>query len=230
MAKDASPAFLVATIKPSDPATVGSGFPTEGHRITCYNETVDDLLMVAYGIHPKQIVNGPEWLGKDRFDVNGTPDVSGEPSLAQMQGMYRKLLADRFHLVMHRETRAIPIYALTIAKGGPKLKIADPGETLNQGNRGGGGMRILKFTAMPMSTFALNMNFYEDRPVVDHTGLQGRYDFTLKWTFDDSQASDQDSAPSLFTAIREQIGLKMDAVKGPVEVVVIDHVDRPTPN
>ena len=230
MAKDASPGFLVATIKPSDPASTRDGFPTEGHHISCVNETVVTILSGAYAIHTKQIVGAPEWLSKDKYDINGIPDVAGVPNLKQMQEMYQELLADRFHLVFHREVREMPIYAITIAKGGPNLKISNPGERLNTGNSGSNGQRTLKFTNMSMPDFALNMNFYEDRPVIDQTSLPGRYDFTLKWTYDLSKENEPAAPPSLFTAIKEQLGLRMDAVKGPAEVFVIDHVERPSEN
>ena len=178
----------------------------------------------------KQIVGGPEWLSKDRYDINGIPDVAGVPDLKQMREMYQKLLADRFHLTFHREQREMPIYAITVAKGGPILKVADPNEDLNTGNSGSGGQRTLRFTNMSMANFALNMNFYEDRPVVDQTALPGRYDFTLKWTYDVSRENDPGAPPSLYTAIKEQLGLRMDAVKGPAEVLVIDKAERPSEN
>lgn len=230
MAKDASPAFLVATIKPSAPGETRDGFPLDGRHLSCINETVDTILTIAYGIHTKQIVNAPDWLSKDRYDIEGIADLPGVPNLEQQQQMWRKLLADRFHIVFHRETRQLPVYAIRIAKNPPLLKPADPGERINTGNRGTGGQRILKFSNMSMYGFALNMNWYLDRPVVDQTSLPGNYDFTLKWTFDDSAPHDPDSAPSLFTAIKEQTGLKLDAVKAPIEVLVIDHIDRPSPN
>jgi uncharacterized protein (TIGR03435 family) len=226
-----SPAFAVATVKPSNPdAPGGWAFPVEGNRVSCTNATIANMLVVAYGIHPKQIVDGPAWLSTEKYDVNGIPDAPGAPSLIQTQQMYRKLLADRFALKFHREVRSIPIYALTIAKGGPKLKVADPNGHLNTGNSGGGGQRTLRFTSMSMAAFALNMNFYEDRPVIDQTGLLGNYDFTLKWTYDMSRENDPEAPPSLFTAIREQLGLRVDAVKGPAEVFVIDQLERPSAN
>ncbi len=120
--------------------------------------------------------------------------------------------------------------AITVAKGGPNLAPAKPGEHLNEGSRQNGGQRTLKFTNMPMRYFALNMNFYMDRPVIDQTSLPGSYDLILAYSFDVSRAGDADAAPSLFTAMKEQLGLKMEAVKGPAEVFVIDHVDRPSPN
>jgi len=232
MAADASPGFLVAAIKPSDPNTPlqGWSFESEGHHINCRNATLTDILSMAYGIHTKQIVGAPEWFSKDHFDITGIPDVPGLPNVKQTQQMYQKLLAERFHLVFRREIREMPIYAITVAKSGPILKPADPGETTNTGNSGRAGERILKFRSMSMPDFALNMNFYEDRPVINQTSLQGRYDFTLKWTYDVSRASDPDTAPLLPTAMKEQLGLKFDAVKGPAPALVIDHVERPSEN
>jgi len=228
--QDVSPAFEVATIRPSDPnATGGWSFPENGRHVGCANASVATILSVAYGIHDKQVVDGPEWIRTDHYDISGVSNV-GDPSLPQMQEMYRKLLAGRFHLVFHRETRELPIYAVRVANGGPKIVAARPGEHLNTGNRGGGGQRTLKFTNMPMSGFALNMNLYLDRPVVDQTGLKGAYDFTLTWTYDDAHVSDANAAPSLFTAVKEQLGLRFDAVKGPAEIFVVDHIERPSEN
>jgi uncharacterized protein (TIGR03435 family) len=231
MVADASAAFLVATIKPSDPAAhEGWGFPTDGHHIGCYNASLTTIVSMAYAIHVKQIVGAPEWFDKDHFDINGIPDVPGIPDFKQQREMYRKLLADRFHLVLHRETRTLPIYAVTIAKGGPLLTLADPSSRSNTGNSGSPGQRTLKFTNMSIPDFAINMNFYEDRPVIDETGLTGRYNFTLKWTYDPEHTTEADAAPSLSTAMKEQLGLQFAAVKGPAPVLVIDHVERPTAN
>ncbi len=234
MAADADPSFLVATVKPSDPndprAAYGWSFESEGRQIVCKQATVMDLLSVMYGVQVRQIVGGPEWLRKDRYDIRGIPNVPGDPTVAQFRGMFKKLLAERFHLTLHRETRDMPIYAITVAKDGPHLKIAGPDEAINTGNSGDGGQRTLRFTGMPMAEFAHNLDIYEDRPVVDRTGLPGRYDFTLSWTYDLSVEGVPGAPPSLFTAIKEQLGLKMDAVKGQAEVLVIDHVERPTEN
>jgi uncharacterized protein (TIGR03435 family) len=231
MATDAHPSFLVATIRPSDPdATGGWSCESEGREIGCVRATVATMLQIAYGIHDTQIVGGPKWVSKDRYDLHGIPDVAGVPNLKQTQEMYQKLLADRFHLRFHREVRDIPIYALTVAKGGPMLKIADPNEELNTGSSGGGGQRTLRFSNMSMPNLALNLNLYEDRPVIDKTALSGRYDFTLKWTDDVSKEDEPNAPPSIFTAIREQLGLRMDAVKGPAEVLVIDQLERPSAN
>jgi uncharacterized protein (TIGR03435 family) len=234
MAADAAPSFLVATIKPSDPndprAAYGWSFESEGRQIVCKQATVMDLLVVMYGVQARQIVGGPEWMSKDRYDIRGVPDVPGDPNVAQFRGMFQKLLAERFHLTLHREMREMPIYAITVAKGGPHLTVARPDEEINTGNSGDGSQRTLKFRAMPMSEFAHNLDIYEDRPVVDQTGLAGRYDFTLRWTDALSTEGEADAPPLLFTAIKEQLGLRMDAVKGRAEVLVIDRMERPTEN
>ncbi len=234
MAADASPGFEVATIRPSDPndprASLGWSFESEGHRIECKQTTLLNLIAVTYGLQPRQIVGGPTWLDKDRYDISGVPDVPGVPSAPQVREMYKKLLAERFHLVLHRETREMPIYVVTIAKGEPLLKPANSGAPVNTSNSGDSTQRTLRFTNMSMKEFANNMDIYEDRPVVDQTGLSGRYDFTLKWTYELSAEGQPGAPPSLFTAMREQLGLKMDAVKGPAEVIFIDHLEKPREN
>ena len=127
MAKDADPAFEVATVKPSDPKNGNSGFHSgDGRRINCDNRTLDDMLSFVYGVHSKQIINAPDWASTQRWDIDGYPDVPGEPSYKQMQGMYRKLIEDRFALKLHLETRDLAAYVLSVNKSGAKMtKSAD---------------------------------------------------------------------------------------------------------
>ncbi len=231
MAADASPAFEVAAIWPSDPndpkAANGWSFESEGRRLQCRRATLLDIISVVYGLQPRQIVGGPEWLNKDHYDITGVPDVPGVPSPAQVREMYKKLLAQRFALVTHGDTRVMSTYIVTVAKGGPLLKPARPDELVNTGNSGDRTQRTVRFTNMSMQEFARNLTLYEDRPVVDRTALPGRFDFTLKWTYDVSAEPQPDAPPSLFTALKEQLGLQMNAVKGPAEVLVIDHLEKP---
>ena len=233
MAADAHPSFAVAVIKPtdaSDPRNAhGWSFESEGHHIQCRNATLIDILSVVYGVQLRQIVAAEPWLGKEKYDITGTPDVAGEPNTAQFREMYKKLLADRFHLTLHREMRDMPIYALAVAKGGPRLKPAEPSEPVNAGNSGG-TERTMKFTNISMQEFAHNLALFEDRPVVDQTALPGSYDFTLKWTFELTAETLPDAAPSLSTAMREQLGLRLASTRGKAEVLVIDHVERPSEN
>ncbi len=231
MAAGATPAFEVAAIRPSDPndpkAANGWNCESEGHRLECRQATLLDLLSITYGLQPRQIVGGPTWLNQDRYDISGIPDIPGIPSPAQTREMYKRLLAERFGLVLHRDTREMSIYALTIAKGGPLLKPASPDEPVNTGNSGDRTQRTVRFTNMSMQEFARNLTLYEDRPVVDRTALPGHYDFTLRWTYALLAEEQPDAPPSIFTAIKEQLGLQLNALKGPGEVIVIDHLEKP---
>jgi uncharacterized protein (TIGR03435 family) len=232
MAVSADPAFDVATIKPSDPDDTGNGFQLRGRRVHIKNETMNNMISFAYGIHIKQLVGGPEWFGTDRYDVDGVADVEGAPNLKQMQGMVKKLLADRFKLTFHRERRELSVYAITVGKSGPKLtkSLGDPNGLIDQTGGQQGGQRTERLTNNSMADFALLMQSFVDRPVVDQTGLAGRFDFKLVWTPNDSLASEPNAAPGLFTAMQEQLGLKLEPVKAPAEVLVIDHVERPSAN
>ncbi|GGA77835.1 hypothetical protein GCM10011507_31350 [Edaphobacter acidisoli] len=232
MPANAHPSFEVATIKPANPNETSGNFQIGGHRIFIENETVDSLISAAYAVHPKQIVDEPAWLGTAKFDIEGQADLAGVPNLQQIQEMLQGLLRDRFGLKFHRDKRDLSIYAIKVAKGGPKMTRSP--ETSyglpSQTGHGHGGQIERKFTNNSMSDFALGMQTYLDRPVVDETGLAGRYDFTLKWSPDNLPVSEPDAAPGIFTAVQEQLGLKLEATKGPADVLVIDHVERPSPN
>jgi uncharacterized protein (TIGR03435 family) len=234
MPADADPSFEVATVKPSTPDDHGSAIHVEGRRFVIRNHTMNVMLMFAYGIHPKQIVDAPSWFASDHYDVDGVLDVEGQPSLKQMQRIVQKLLADRFQLKFHPETRELSVYALTAAKDGPRLAKSkgDPNLLGDESDNMHGGLVTQTITNMSMTDFALLMQFFTDRPVVDQTGLAGKWDFKWSWTADESRVA-PDAAnppPGMFTAIQEQLGLKLDAVKAPASVYVIDHIERPSPN
>ncbi|MDW5266342.1 MULTISPECIES: TIGR03435 family protein [Acidobacteriaceae] len=231
MAADAHPSLEVATVKPADPNETGN-FIVGGHRLVIEAQTVNDLISFAYAVHRKQIVDGPAWLGTESFDIDGQADLPGVANLHQVQEMLQKLLQDRFGLKLHRDKRDLSIYAIKVAKGGPKL--AQSTENAyglpTQSGHGQGGQQQRKFTNNSMSDFALGMQAYMDRPVIDETNLPGRYDFTLKWTPDNVPTNEPGAAPGIFTAIQEQLGLKLEATKGPADVLVIDHIERPSAN
>jgi len=244
MAADAHPSLEVATIKPSQPGAQGKGFGFQGTHMRTFNTDVNDLIAVAYGLHAKQIVGAPDWLATDLFDIDGKPDVPGRPNITQMGLMLQGLLADRFALKFHHEQREIPVYAVRLANGGAKMKetTAGPNDPQGFGFRGLGDLIVRN---MNMKEFATWMqSSVTDRPVVDQTGLTAKYDFTLKWTPDDSQfaqfrgavtppppAGDNPNAPpSLYTAMQETLGLKMEATKAPDDVIVIDRVEKPSAN
>jgi uncharacterized protein (TIGR03435 family) len=229
MAKDADPDWEVATVRPSNPAdTKGQHIRFLGRHVLLLDHTVEDLLLIGYGMQKSQLVGMPEWAKTEKWDVDGVPDAEGIPSLRQLQGMMQKILAERFGLKAHREQRAIPVFALTVAKGGPKMtpNASDPNGWMDQQNSAGNGRDVENLKNASMSDLALILQFRVDRPVVDQTGLKGRFDFKLQWTTDDAQAPQADAPPGLFTAIQEQIGLKLEPVKAPAEVLVIDHVER----
>lgn len=237
------PRFEVASIRPAKPDDRGKGFRTAGRRISCENETMNDIITYAYGLHPKQIVGGSDWFGTDKFDIVGTPDVPGALDSKQEQGMYRKLLADRFQLKFHHETRTLPVYVLTVGKEGHKLtiskkQIGTPDQTFQITP----DLVKLRETSATLAEFAgILQGTVMDKPVVDQTGLTGKFDFLLRWTPDDSQFTQMgvrlqpnpdvpSAAPGLFTALQEELGLKLEPAKAPVDVLVIDHVERPSAN
>jgi uncharacterized protein (TIGR03435 family) len=238
MAADAPTVFEVASIRPSNPGGQGMGLTVRGAEVVTINTTLNDLISVAYGVHAKQIIGGPEWMSTERFDVTGRPQAEGIPSQAQIRGLLRSLIETRFALTSHREKRELGAYALTTASGGPKMtrNDANPNGLPGVGFKGLGAMVAVNATPADLA-MVLQLNVL-DRPVIDRTAVQGRYDFTLTWTPDDSQfrsmrvnipppAADPNAPPGLFTAIQEQLGLRLESTNAPVEVIVVDKVQRP---
>jgi uncharacterized protein (TIGR03435 family) len=233
MAKDANPDWEVATVKPSDPNDgQGQHIRFRGRHVMLIDHTIEEILLIGYGVQKSQLVGEPEWAKTELWDVDGIPNVEGQPSLKQLQEMMQKILLERFGLKLHHEQREMPVFALTVSKGGPKLtpNTSDPDGMMDQQNSNANvrDVEVLKNASMP--DLALILQFRVDRPVVNQTGLKGRYDFKLQWTMDDTQTIQPDAPPGLFTAIQEQLGIKLDPVKAPVDVLVIDQVQKPSPN
>jgi|HubBroStandDraft_5_1064220.scaffolds.fasta_scaffold62200_2 uncharacterized protein (TIGR03435 family) len=241
MAADAIPKFDVITIKPSDPSRQGKGFTVRGRHVMTFNTTLSDLVTFAYGLHSKQVLSAPTWFATDKFDLDGVPDIEGRPSAKQMRLLIQSALTDRFKLTFHHDKKELAVYALEIGKGGPKMTetIHQPADPRNFLFRRAGDLMVTNST---MQDFSNGMQeAVMDKPVVDHTGLTARYDFTLKWTPDESQfeamggyrapaTEDPNAPPSLSTAMQEQLGLKFDATKAQADVFVIDHVEKPSEN
>lgn len=241
MAADATPVFEVATLKPSDPDRPGKAFTVRGRQFATLNTTLSDMITFAYGLHPRQVTGGPAWVESEKYDLTAKPDGEGQPNDKQWKAMVQKMLADRFKLAFHRDKKELSVYALVLGKTPHKL-------TRSEGDPNGlpgmffRGLGVLPVRNATMGDFAgVMQTAVLDRPVVDQTGLTGRWDFTLTWTPDDSQfggrggqapppADNVAAAPGLFTAIQEQLGLKLDATKAPVEVLVLDRVEKPTEN
>jgi uncharacterized protein (TIGR03435 family) len=232
MARDADPAFEVALIKPADPNDHSQGFRLEGHRISIENNSMTSIICFAYSIQKTQIVNAPHWFDEQPWNIDGVPDTEGVPNWHQYKRMLQKLLSSRFGLVTHPDKRELSVYALTVSRGGPKLEKSksDPDALSDQSGHGIGAQQYMKFTNDSMTDFAQFLQLMGDRPVVDQTNLSGRYDFTLLWTPDVMRATPTDDAPGLFTAVQEQLGLKLEATRAPTDVFVIDAATRPTQN
>jgi uncharacterized protein (TIGR03435 family) len=243
MPVNADPAFDVATIKPGVPGRAGKLIGFQGRHFNAMNFNVNDLISFAYGLHTQQIVGAPAWFATDLYDIDGVPDIEGLPSQKQQNLMLQKLLADRFQLKFHHEQKQLAVYVITVSKGAPKMTkdTGTPDDPIGFFFRGFGDLTVRNLT---MADFAIwFQGSVTDKPVVDHTGLTDRYDFTLKWTPDDSQfvqfrgsnalpppRDDPNAPPSLYTAVQEQLGLKFEATKAADDVIVIDHVEKPSPN
>ena len=243
--------FEVASIKPSSPDAHGSSILTDKvGGLTAENVPLRAMITMAYGIRDFQLSGGPGWIGVDRYDIIAKPErvVSTAPPPAdapmtddqrkvrdeQWKDRVRNLLAERFGLVVHNETKEGQIYVLTVAKGGPKLTaVTKVGDRQGiSGNRG----RTQGYAA-PMSMLAMNLSNNVGRPVVDKTGLTEKYDWVLEWTpdmpatgLDGPPPTDNGPGPTIFTALQEQLGLRLESSKGPVETYVIDKVERPSEN
>ena len=233
MATDAEPDWEVATVRPSNPDdTNGQRIRFRGRYVMILDHTVEDILLIGYGVQKSQLAGEPDWVKTERWDVDGVPDAEGEPNMRQLQAMMQKILVERFELKLHREQRVMSVFALTVAKGGPKMTpdASDPNGWINQQNSAANGRDIENLKNASMPDLAQILQFRVNRPVVDQAGLKGRYDFKLQWTTDEAQTTQPDAPPGLFTAIQEQIGLKLEPVKAPADVLVIDNVQRPGAN
>jgi len=244
MDPDATPEFEVATIKPSNPDQPGWGINVNASGMfTTRNTTLSDLVKFAYDIHPKQVVGAPKWFDSDKFDLTAKPDKPGIPSVKQMKVMLQKLLGDRFSLTFNKEKRELSAYAITVAKGGEKIQKAQNGNIPVPGFGGmpQGGFNVRNAT---MAEFASVMQAqFMDQPVVDQTGLgDTRYTFILKFTPDPGmrpfgatqgappQSADADAPPDLYGAMEQQLGLRMQKTKAPVDVMVINKIEKPSEN
>jgi uncharacterized protein (TIGR03435 family) len=230
--------FDVVSIHPSDPKAVnGSIKPIPGnHGYTAQNFPVRMMIALMYKIPARQIEGGPDWINNERFDIEARAD--GRYSTDDLHTMYQNLLADRFGLKFHHDVREGNIYALTIDPSGLKLKPNTSPEDDNIPVNGPPahvtGVRV----PMVYLTWFLSQVLQNDgRPVVDQTGLNGNYDFVLSFrpvlppdASPDALPAEQRDLPTLFDALRTQLGLRLTATRGPVDHIVIDHIERPSAN
>lgn len=242
----AQPAFEVASIKkhvpdPSGRMMVGMGSPPgDVSRWSATNVTARNLVSYAYSLKDFQLSGGPNWMNTERFDVDAKVDDSLVPQLQklthqeqqkQMALMLRSLLADRLKLQVSHATKDAPAFALVVAKGGPKLKEAPPpdpkvktGYSMSAGPNGA----TLTMDGRPISDLTSLLSAILRKPVVDQTGLKGTYAFTLQYS--GAEASADNGPPSIFTALQEQLGLRLENTTAPVDMVTIEHIEEPSEN
>jgi len=242
-APNISPEFDVAVIRPNPGDTTGHSHiwsSASDGNFMAQNVTAIELIRYAYGMPETRISGGPGWMRAAKFDLEAKSDpaidvqlrgLDSAPAREQKQHMLQALLADRLALKVHQETRELPIYELVVARGGPRFQPSKiNGTTINNGNANitvAGSDHTVALLAEQLSR-ALG------RVVVDKTGLDGRYELTLKWSTDEVAAGpggpSADAGPSIFTAIQEQLGLRLESGKGPVPILVVDHLERPSEN
>ena len=235
--------FEVASIKPNRSGARNSGFKRFiGGQLDATNITLKMLIAFAYDTPEDRILQGPAWIESERYDILAKPDQAmdqpNDRSIATIKLRTQTLLADRFKLTLNKESRQLPIFRLLVDKGGPKHLLPPKGATPDLFTNG----RHVTCQAASMAFFAKNFLAGQvGGPVFDETGIEGKFDFSMNWSPADIQpgkpidAGDERNAPdpmapSLFTALREQLGLRLEAGKGPVEVLVIGHAEKPSEN
>lgn len=230
--------FAVASVKVTDDRRATFDTPLNGNRFTAAGVTLKMLISYAWDKQISQISGGPDWLDSERYDIDARPEsaVTGEQVLQSIRSMLQSLLADRFKLAVHTESRQAPVYQLVLAKNGPRLKETSAGARVPNQQMARG--QIIA-SATPLSQLLPLLSVLVQRQVVDKTGLIGKYDFTLTYTLEASRdgaigpnvpAPVDPNAPSVFTALQEQLGLKLESGRDAVEVLAIDHAEKPDPN
>ncbi len=236
------PEYEVASIKPNTDNDFRFAFRIEPDgMLAAIGITLKRLMMTAYNVQVFLIVGGPGWVASRRWDLQAKPNRAASPD--QIRPMLRALLEDRFQLHSHSETRDIPIYELVVDRKGSKVPTAKDTETRPIVRAATGSIELTNATS---ATFASQLSYALAQPVIDKTSLSGNFDFAIKWTPEpgedggpttaglppgtQNQPASSLDGPSIFTAIREQLGLRLKSGRGPVEVVVIDDVQTPTAN
>jgi uncharacterized protein (TIGR03435 family) len=253
------PAFDVVSIKPDKSGGGMIRVMNRPDGYSASNISLKMLIQAAYGIREDLISGAPGWADSARYDIDAKVDGADVEALKKLSPEQRRLilqplLADRFKLKVHTEIKQLPVYELVVAKGGPKLKEATAGDTYANGIKGpdgvgrGGMVRMgrgqLTAQGVPMTSVVNILSQQLHRTVIDKTGLAGKYDLELNWTPDEGEGMGpppgsgqphadvppEGSGPSIFTALQEQLGLRLQSAKGPVDTLVIDHVEMPTEN
>jgi uncharacterized protein (TIGR03435 family) len=215
-----SPEFEVAIIKPSRTAggfSYSFGMRFDPAQTSMTNMSLENLILYAYNVRPFQ-VSGPPWIGREFYDI--TAKMPAAAKQEQIPAMLRTLLAQRLQLKVHRESGVLPAYALVVASGGLKIRPS----TAGQQPHASAGSGYLEAQATTLADFALSLGGSADRPVVDETGVTGRFDLTLDWAVDGEHETA--ALPSLRVALEEKLGLKLKPCNRPIDMLIIDHVDK----
>jgi uncharacterized protein (TIGR03435 family) len=238
-AQSTPPAYDVMTIKPNIAGSGSMGMDTKGDQFIAHNISLKHLLQYVYDLNEDSIAGVPAQFDTLRFDIEAKvvePDLDALKKMnsEQRRAMLRSLVAERFQLKTHTESRILPVYELVVVKGGPKCKLSDDQTKLGWGDIGLYYSRSdtkLEGRGLPMAHLARTLADQVHRTVVDKTGLTGNYDLTLQWTPDGApESADANAPPSIYTAVQEQLGLKLQPAQAPVEVLVVDHAAMPTEN
>jgi uncharacterized protein (TIGR03435 family) len=238
MDPEANPNIEVSTVKLSPPEARGRLFTMRGTQVMAMNVSVRSLITFAYDLHERQVLDEPGWASSEKYEIVVKPDVPGQPDTQQMKQLMKKVLAERFQLQFHTEQRELSVYAITVSdKTQPKLTASAPGQNLPS-------LLFPRPGYLPARNATLD-DFAQvlqgavlDRPVVNQTGIEGRYDFTLDWMPDEFQFASlgplpqlpDTGKPNIFEAFQEQLGLKLKSAKAQVEVMVVDKVEKPSDN
>jgi len=240
--------FEVASIRPGDPAATGTRIGVSpGGMFTATNVTLKALIQQAYEVRDFQISGGPGWLDAQRYDIAAKSNLTGvsDEEMRKMTDQQRDaiearfllklrmLLADRFQLKIHRVTKELPVYALTVARSGPRISPAADDEVARgrlRIRRWDAGTSVITGTAVPLARLVNALSNQVGRTVVDKTGLQGDYDFKITFTPDMGLQGAAGDGPSIFAALQEQLGLRLESEKGPVEVLVVDSAQKASEN
>jgi uncharacterized protein (TIGR03435 family) len=227
--------FEAAAIKPNTSGSGSSSTDSSNGLLRITNQTLLRMIQYAYNVREFQISGGPGWIRSERYDVTAKPENSVHDQ--QIRQMLQLLLAERFHLQLHRQTQEGQVYILVIAKAGFKLQPVPESDNSGISSNSNAIKTILKGNHATMEELAASLGNRVGRPVIDKTGMSGKFDFELSWVADltvHTGATDPGipdvSGPSIFTALQEQLGLRLDSQRGPIETMVIDRAEKPSEN
>lgn len=229
-AQERSLQFEVASVKTlvEGPVRGGRwiGVRPSGPNVTA-RMSAAGLIMFAYDVKPYQVITTSKWAQEEVYEINAKAEGDGVVSDDDVRLMMKSLLAERFQLKFHREPRVISCYALVVGKDGPKFKEASPDDAEGLSMTGRNGLTVITAKRASLDLLVNNLSGNGGRPVIDKTGLAGEYAFKLSWTIDRGQPPSQTDGPSIFIALQEQLGLKLEPQKASIITIIVDRVEKP---